>query len=70
MFFIIERSEETTLEFSQNSVSIMYNVNIKYYKIDEWFKQQRIWSCYKKWDVIESQTAKYNSIKLNCSQFY
>ena len=35
MFFIIEKSEERTLNFSQNSVSIIQNGNTKDYKIVE-----------------------------------
>ena len=41
MFFIIEKSEETT-EFSQTLGSIIYNGNTKYYKPAEWFKQWRV----------------------------
>ena len=33
--FIIEKSEETTFNFSENSVSIIYNGNIKDYKFAE-----------------------------------
>ena len=33
MFFIIEKSEETTFEFSQNSVSVIQNGNTKDYKL-------------------------------------
>ena len=33
MFFIIEKSEETTFEFSQNSMSIIQNGNTKYCRL-------------------------------------
>ena len=39
MFFIIEKSEETIFNFSQNSVSIIYNGNNKGYKFVKRFKQ-------------------------------
>ena len=32
MFFIIEKSEEKTFSFSQNSASIISNANTKHYK--------------------------------------
>ena len=38
MFFIIEKSEETNLEFSQNSVRIIENENTKDHKTVRWFK--------------------------------
>ena len=34
MFFITEKSEETTFEFSQKSVSIIKNGNTKDYEFD------------------------------------
>ena len=42
MFFIIEKSEETTFEFSQNSVSTIWNGNTKDHKLVKWFKRWRI----------------------------
>ena len=40
MRFIIEKPEERTFEFSQNSKAS--NKNTKDYKFVEWLKQQRI----------------------------
>ena len=47
----------------QNSVCIIKNGNTKNYKSVELFKQWTIWSCCKKWYVIDCQIAKdkYNS---------
>ena len=42
MFFIIEKSEETTFEFSQNSTSITQNGNTKNHKLVKWFMQWRV----------------------------
>ena len=42
MFFIIEKKQETTFNFSQNSVSIMQNGNSKDHEFFKWFKQWRI----------------------------
>ena len=39
MFFIIEKSEETTFNFSPNSVSIIENRNTKDYKFVHGFKK-------------------------------
>ena len=48
MLFIIEKSEEITFEFLQNSVSIISNGNRKNHKLVKWFKQWRVKICYKK----------------------
>ena len=37
MFFIVEKSEETTFEFLQNSLSIIQNGSAKDYKLVKWF---------------------------------
>ena len=42
MFFIIEKSEKASCEFSLNSVSIKYNGNTQEDKSVELFKQWRI----------------------------
>ena len=39
LFFIIEKSEETTFEFSQNSVSIIFYENTKNHKLVKLLKQ-------------------------------
>ena len=38
IFSMTEKSEETTFNFSQNSVSILWNGIIKDYKFVKWFK--------------------------------
>ena len=42
MSLIIEKSEETTFNFLQNSVSIIQNGNTEDYKFLEWFQQWKI----------------------------
>ena len=39
IFFIIERSEETTFEFSQNSVNILQKWKYKNYKFIKYFRK-------------------------------
>ena len=48
MFFIIEKSEETTFECLQNSVSIIWNGNTKNHKLVKWLKQWRVKIFFKK----------------------
>ena len=42
VFFIIEKSEETTFGYLQKSVSIISNGNRKNHKLVKWFKQWRV----------------------------
>ena len=40
MFFNIEKSEQTTSNFSQSSVRIIYNRNSEDHKFIEWFNEE------------------------------
>ena len=70
MFFIIEKSEETTFEFLQNSINIIQNENSsKIMNLLNKLSNKESKFGTKKWYVIDSQIAKgqYNedkSIKL------
>ena len=68
MFFIVEKSEETTFEFLQNSLSIIQNGNTKVHKLVNDSTNEESKFATKKCYFIDSQTAKgkynqNNSIK-------
>ena len=56
VFFIIEKSEETTFNFSQNSTTIINNGNTEDCKFVKWFWQWKFKICNKKWYVIDSES--------------
>ena len=58
LLFIIEKSEETTFEFSQNFVSITQNGNTKDHKLVNDSSNEESKFATKKWHVIDSQTTK------------